>query len=282
MSRSPRPGPMPGRRWTRSGTPTRRSPSASSTIQRRPRSACPRKIHGPSEQGPMPGQRDWLFPDWLDFPGRPSRIPPKDARYGSPLHLHVSRAGSGTLAVQVIAFVARDLPDLETSRAVLKDVLHHLREDLGQRARQGGPRPTGSPPGTAPRGPSERASNTPARVRVLGPNAKGTGFRVQEEGKPEGSLTVGKRPDPTPAEGDVVEVLIHDDVPDRPQYKSARPIGQGEIIPAAARPTPTASPVIHPQPDRRSRACVSCSACCPTSTSRTCSRSTTSSPIGWC
>lgn len=71
---------------------------------------------------------------------------------------------------------------------------------------------------------ARRASGTPARVRLTAARPRG-GFDVQdvEEGRPAGTLTLGTPPSGVDARvGDVVQVLVHVDDPNRPQYKWPR------------------------------------------------------------
>jgi CRISPR-associated protein Cmr6 len=82
-----------------------------------------RKIHGPRDDGPMQGQRDWQQPRFLDFPRRPSDTPLKDARHASPVHIHLARNGTGRIVIRALAFPARYLPNLEASRAFLRTFL---------------------------------------------------------------------------------------------------------------------------------------------------------------
>jgi len=86
-----------------------------------------------------------------------------------------------------------------------------------------GPSGPPSPPASAHRrvtAPSKRAFNTPTTVKFLGPRPVGKkGYRVQEPGRPEGTLTLGIPPATLPAEGDDIPVLVHIDDPKTPQYK---------------------------------------------------------------
>ena len=67
----------------------------------------------------------------------------------------------------------------------------------------------------------KRPFGTPVRVKVIGP--KGEGFRVQEAGHKEGSLTVGPRPQPLPEVGAEIEVEVHNDDQNNPQYRWPTP-----------------------------------------------------------
>lgn len=65
---------------------------------------------------------------------------------------------------------------------------------------------------------TKRACGTPVHVTILEARQKG-GFKVQESGKPPGTLTLGPCPSPSPEPNDVVNVLVHVDDPATPQYK---------------------------------------------------------------
>ncbi|MCX7806131.1 MAG: hypothetical protein N3A38_13205, partial [Planctomycetota bacterium] len=76
------------------------------------------------------------------------------------------------------------------------------------------------PPGMTSAGApqTKRKAGTPVKVKILGPRPKGKGYRVQEEGRPEGILTLGLERAPQLAEGQIVDVLLHDDARP-PQYR---------------------------------------------------------------
>jgi CRISPR-associated protein Cmr6 len=70
----------------------------------------------------------------------------------------------------------------------------------------------------APALPAKRNSGTRTVVRIIG--TRGKGFDVQEEGRPQGTLTVGYKPAHVQANtGDNVDVEVHDDTPRKPQYR---------------------------------------------------------------
>ena len=172
----------------------------------------------------------WSPPDWLDFADRAENVEPKDARYASPVHLHLSRAPDGRLTVHALAFPAHNLPDLDSSTLFLREFLQAFRNDLEGRASRSGSRPPGSAPGTGAtlprpglpsspsRVPPKREYQTIVNVIVLGPRDKG-GYRVQEEGRPEGIITLGTPPSPSPEVNSRHDVWIKDDDPHRPQYE---------------------------------------------------------------
>jgi CRISPR-associated protein Cmr6 len=193
----------------------------------------PRRIHGPRDEGPMQ-TRDgrvlqdpaaWRPPAWLDLPaGFPYRSPHAqggEARHASPVHIHLARGAQGDLAVRVLAFPARYLPDGESSARLLRELLEHWREEWGRRVAAGtrppGPR-DGRAPETRPAAASgKRDHGTPATVTILA-ERKG-GFDVQEAGKPNGVLNQGKAPAELPAVGARVNVYVYNDDPRCPQYR---------------------------------------------------------------
>lgn len=124
----------------------------------------PRKIHGPNEDGPIRNKRtgalyqdaaSWRPPQWLDFKDRPANVLPKDARYGSPVHIHVAREPEGLLTVRAIAFPAGNLPDFDRSEQFLRAFLDQFRDKLEDYTRRAAPR-------SAPRGPQQRRTAPPA------------------------------------------------------------------------------------------------------------------------
>jgi len=151
--------------------------------------------------------------------GQFTPAPPVEAngRHSSPVHIHLQREGNGFL-VRVIAFPAAHLPNLNTSRTFLQEFLKDVGDDLQRRSQLRSSSPTGSSSATgSPRAPTKRPWGTRVQVRIISQRAKG-GYDVQEEGYPQGTLTIGTPPDPPPNVGDIVEVLVHNDDPKCPQY----------------------------------------------------------------
>lgn len=65
---------------------------------------------------------------------------------------------------------------------------------------------------------AKRTSGTQTKVRIVGTREKG--YDVQEQGRQQGTLTVGNRPTDVQANlGDDVEVEVHNDDPKKPQYR---------------------------------------------------------------
>lgn len=185
----------------------------------------PRKIHGPRDDGPLQGQRDWQPPVFLDFPRRQRSTNPRDARHASPVHVHVARSADGLLAVRAVGFAARYLPALETSERLLQEFLAHFGAKLRERMQGHAPavRPRSLPqtPTHALPGTHKREHGTPATVKILA--ARSGGFDVEETGRPHGVLNQGKAPDPLPEIGTTIEVYVHNDDPRKPQYRWDRP-----------------------------------------------------------
>ena len=189
----------------------------------------PRKVHGPMDT-PLRHQSAATHepPQWLDFPKRPVNITPQNARHASPIHIHIGRNSSGEFVVRVLATPAKHLTNREESVRMLRvfvDAFGTKFDATPTRARTSSNRSKTSP---APRppvsGPAKRASGTPARVKIVAQRPKG--YDVQEEGRPQGTLTVGTPPDPAPSIGDNVDVQVHDDAPGRPQYRWPKPDGR--------------------------------------------------------
>ncbi len=151
-----------------------------------------------------------------------AKRPPKDMRHAAPVHFHIAREPDGRHVIRVIAFPCSVLPDWHTSVKVLQDLLEHLKQDLGQRCQKN---PQGPPPvavssvaGRAVQTSTKRAAGTPVQVKILAVRPKG-GYDVQEEGKPQGTLTVGTPPAVAPQLGDIVQAEVHNDDPKCPQYR---------------------------------------------------------------
>ncbi|MBB4266678.1 type III-B CRISPR module RAMP protein Cmr6 [Roseospira visakhapatnamensis] len=85
----------------------------------------PRQIHGPLEKGPLKHQNPatWQRPEHLRGP--------KGDRHAAPYHLHVGRRLDGTPVLRFTAFPAPNLPDSDTSRAMLEAVRDALDAEFG-------------------------------------------------------------------------------------------------------------------------------------------------------
>jgi CRISPR-associated protein Cmr6 len=108
--------------------------------------------------------------------------------------------------------------------ALARSLLHDALKDwgIGGKTTSGYGRLILPPPPPPPR---KRASGEKAKVKIIAPRPK-VGFEVQdiEPARNPGTLTLGTPPPGTDTNpGAVVEVLVHDDKPDRPQYKWPQP-----------------------------------------------------------
>lgn len=96
---------------------------------------------------------------------------------------------------------------------------------IGGKTSSGYGRLTLPPAPPPPPPPKKRSSGEKAKVKIVGQRPKG-GFDVQdvEPGRNPGTLTVGTPPPGTDTnQGAVVDVLVHDDKMDKPQYKWPQP-----------------------------------------------------------
>lgn len=111
----------------------------------------PRKIHGPGND-PMKHQN------------RESHQRPRDlsvnerSRYASPVHYHLAPRADSALTVRMTAFPTPDLPDVDTSREVLKELRSHLQSELEGRIRKHA--------GQGTRPPERRAAPAPVGSRA--------------------------------------------------------------------------------------------------------------------
>lgn len=172
----------------------------------------PRKIHGPRNE-PMQGQNEenWKRPQPLRLPGKGAG----SDRHASPVQLHLEPGEGEKLIVRVCAFPAPYLPDRASSIRILHQFLDHLEKGL----EGDGPTPVqNTGPGKREQT-TKRDYGTSTQVRLLAKRKK-SGFDVQEEGYSQGTLTLGSPPEGIPLDiGVVVKVEVHNDDPNKPQYR---------------------------------------------------------------
>lgn len=144
------------------------------------------------------------------------RATEKKKRYASPLHFHFAPGSKpDEFIVTAVAFPQR-IHHLNTHQVgnTLKIFLEQFHiSHSPPPAKEHAPRS-----GLAPSNRGEmnkRPSGTATKVTIIGSRSK-CGYDVQEEGKNQGSLTLGNPP-PDLKPGDVHEVLVKDDAP-KPQY----------------------------------------------------------------
>jgi hypothetical protein len=153
-------------------------------------------------------------PKWLD-----GSVPPTD--FDSPIPVpFLSVAGQFYMAVSWHGPASDQAKNwTELALSLLRDALKDW--GIGGKTTSGYGRLTlpPLPPPHAP--PKKRASGEKAKVKIIALRAK-SGFDVQdvEPGRNRGTLTVGSPPRDTDTNlGSIVDVLVHDDKPEKPQYK---------------------------------------------------------------
>ena len=114
----------------------------------------PRKIHGPLGK-PMNHQdsKSHRHPIKLSAGGH--------GRHAAPIHYHLAPRAGGALTVRMTAFPSADLPDIETSRDMLRDLRAHLKSHLERRERRTkthAQRGTNTPAVASPSGTGGRSS----------------------------------------------------------------------------------------------------------------------------
>lgn len=138
-------------------------------------------------------------------------------RHASPVHFHFEKKEEG-LVLRVLAFPCPWLPDYETSKGILQNLLNFLKNKLEETA----PKIQQSQQhqiAAAPDALSEKRKRNygeRVQVRILAARSKG-GYDVQEEGRKQGILALGDPPVEVEI-GKLYDVYIHDDAP-RPQYR---------------------------------------------------------------
>ncbi|MDD4787284.1 MAG: type III-B CRISPR module RAMP protein Cmr6 [Pirellulales bacterium] len=185
----------------------------------------PRKIHGPRNE-PMRNQdRDnWQRQRWLESTRPGTNRNAQNARYASPVWIHVEAAGDQHL-VRAIAFPAAFLPNIDESRAFLREFLKRFKDQLA------GPlRPcsgTGGRPGRGsdrgPRGSGGRAlpvnGDQIEATLVEDPKGKGRRFAEYEPLHAVGAIINAADVPEELKPGDRVTLLVH----------SITPAGDGSI-----------------------------------------------------
>ncbi len=165
----------------------------------------PRKIHGPKDD-PMDRQSaaSHKRPVFLDTRRRTQRKV-EDARYSSPIHLHIAEVANGQWCIRWLGMPAVDLPTLAENAAFLKEFLARFEKQLSQSSLAASNQ--GNPRSAASINPVIRQGFEQVRVTVLQVIQAGIRkqFKVQEVGKPKaGMLVDGTPPDTLPSVGDEV------------------------------------------------------------------------------
>jgi CRISPR-associated protein Cmr6 len=173
----------------------------------------PRKIHGPGIK-PLPHQNSvtHLPPLFLDTPRRDPlhQRREEDARYASPVHLHVTEVTTGRWLVRLLAFPAAFLPDHAQSAAYLKKFSDSFAATLEVAASSGGSGLGGhresGPAHPEPRRAASGYKLVEVKVLEIKTLNDKPSLRVQESGRKPGMLNTGVPPASLPAEGDTITV----------------------------------------------------------------------------
>lgn len=139
----------------------------------------------------------------------------KHERHASPLHFHFENR-EGHFKVRALAFPCPSLPDLKTSKEVLQNILDFLEEHLGD-SKKGLYQTTQQNQNL--RGISKntkRPYGESVQVQILAKRPK-SGYDVREQGREQGTLTLGDPPDNLGV-GKEYTVYIQDDA-SKPQYR---------------------------------------------------------------
>lgn len=170
----------------------------------------PRKLHGPSDK-PLKhqSQANHNPPIFLRTSKQTSGSP-KDARYASTIHFHVSQAEPGRWVVRLLAFPVKYLPDTR-SHTTTANFLKEFAKRFNQEIVSGNGSLSNATRGGISQAPQEspRIVQGFVKVHVKVLEVKQVGNRhqmkVQEEGRPKpGMLIDGTPPDPLPKIGDEV------------------------------------------------------------------------------
>jgi CRISPR-associated protein Cmr6 len=157
-------------------------------------------------------------PKWLD-----GTAPPTDFDGPTPVPF-LSVAGKFHVAVSWRGPASKKSQDwTELSLSLVADALNNW--GVGGKTTSGYGRLAVPPPPPPPPAPRKRNSGDRAKVTIIAPRPKG-GFDVQdtEPGRNPGALTVGSPPTGTDTSiGAVVDVLVHNDDPRKPQYRWPQP-----------------------------------------------------------
>lgn len=175
----------------------------------------PRKIHGPLADRPIAGIQDpstWQPPVWLGS-GHPRRNGrrPQDMRHAAPVHYHLSRAPNGNgFVLRVTGFPSPILPDLDTSRRVIDELLQHLTSTIPSWAARL-PKQTGTSIGAGSGAPQRRLpeNGTLVEATLVAEKTSKGGWRARYE--PTGFTGPILNSQDVPAEckpGDVVRLVV--------------------------------------------------------------------------
>ncbi len=178
----------------------------------------PRKLHGPKDE-PLQHQRaaSHQKPSFLDTDRRTQKRV-EDARYSSPVHLHLQNVGSNAWQVNWVAFPSVDLPTLDGSASFLQDFCAAFESKL-ETASTASLGKSASP--TKNTQSMQGFELTTVSVLSIVQAGSKQQYKVQEDGKPKpGMLVDGVPPDTPPNVGDQIAVYrITTSDPNSPRYR---------------------------------------------------------------
>ena len=100
-------------------------------------------------------------------------------RHASPVYYHMARAEDRTLTIRMVAFPSSDLPDLKTSKEVLRKLREHICNEIAQQTK------THADKGKAPVEPVQ-STDTPAGTHFPKPNDRVRATLLEEKTKKGG------------------------------------------------------------------------------------------------
>jgi hypothetical protein len=192
----------------------------------------PRKLHGPKPYDELlPHQTVYSYqrPIFLGKAGR-NQDSAMNARYSSPIHLHLQRIGSNSWQVNWVAFPSVDLPTLDQSASFLTDFCNAFDSKLtSARSVLSPEQPNYSTPSQTVQGFVRTTVTILAIIEV----ATKQHYKVQEEGNPKtGMLVNGVAPKTPPTIGDQVNVYRSTTSdPNSPSYRWDPPTQKANFNP---------------------------------------------------
>jgi len=136
-------------------------------------------------------------------------------RHSSPTQFHLARNSNGQLDIRIIAFPAKYLPDMATSKKFLADYLKYLKEDLEKRAIMHSTKGSKAPSTSISTGASQSitiklpAPGNAVKARLLEEKTKKGGWKAEHmETKIKGPIQNTQDVPSDKAVGDVVDLIV--------------------------------------------------------------------------
>lgn len=151
-----------------------------------------------------------------------SELIPRDSkgqpivRHASPIHIHFDRGQDGGLTLEIVAFIARYLPNPVRSQQLLVELANHLTDDIARRTREYGDKGTkraGRPAGPAPnRNMRPAGAPTPwsnVECVLLEERTKNGGWKARvKDGEGSGHIENGAAAPGDLKAGEVVDLIV--------------------------------------------------------------------------